>query len=62
MEYAILEDSYNYYRKLLKESVEALSMLWHWTKAEIEHFEGATPDDFIVEKVEAVLAKFPEVK
>jgi len=33
----------------------ALAALWQWTKAEVEHFEANTPDDFIVDIVENAL-------
>lgn len=33
----------------------ALKALWQWTKAEVEHFEANTPDDFIVALVENAL-------
>lgn len=38
------------------ELLAALKALYGWSKAEVEHFGANTPDDFIIEMVEKVLA------
>jgi hypothetical protein len=37
-------------------AASALCSLWQWVRAEAEHFDGAIPDDFIVELVEDAMS------
>ena len=45
----------------LAETRKALKMLYQWVQAEVEQFEAAAPDDFIIEAVEAAIKKAEEV-
>lgn len=40
---------------------KALKMLYQWVQAEVEQFEAAAPDDFIIDAVEAAIKKAEEV-
>ena len=42
--------------------LKALKMLYQWVQAEVEQFEAAAPDDFIIEAVEAAIKKAEEVE
>ena len=46
----------------LIETRKALKMLYQWVMAEVNEFDGWTPDDFIIEAVEAAIKKAEEVE
>ena len=45
----------------LFETHKALKMLYQWVQAEVEQFEAAAPDDFIIEAIKTAIKKAEEV-
>lgn len=44
-----------YWRERAENVTRALSAIWRWMKAEIEHSDAAALDDFIIELIDAAL-------